>query len=108
MKYYMYILECADRSYYTGSTKYLQLRVAQHQAGVGANHTKKRLPVRLVYHEVFGLINDAYQREKQLQKWSHAKKKALIEGRIADLKRLASCQNETHYQRPRPEEDSAL
>ena len=46
MKAWMYILECADASYYIGSTKYLELRLAQHQAGEGANHTKKRLPVR--------------------------------------------------------------
>jgi len=49
MKGYMYILICCDGSYYTGSTTYLELRITQHQAGVGANYTKKRLPVKLVY-----------------------------------------------------------
>jgi putative endonuclease len=48
MKGYMYILECADGSYYIGSTTNLELRLQQHQSGEGANHTRKRLPVRLV------------------------------------------------------------
>ena len=41
MKGYMYILECADGSYYTGSTTDLELRLQQHQSGEGANHTEK-------------------------------------------------------------------
>lgn len=43
----MYILECSDGTYYTGSTTNLELRLQQHQAGEGANHTKNRLPVKL-------------------------------------------------------------
>ena len=45
MKGYMYILRCANGKYYTGSTKNLELRLAQHQAGEGANYTRKNLPV---------------------------------------------------------------
>lgn len=45
----MYILLCADGSYYTGSTNDLERRILQHQAGEGSNHTKKRLPVKLIY-----------------------------------------------------------
>jgi putative endonuclease len=45
MKGYMYILECADGSYYTGSTNNLERRLQQHQNGEGANYTKKHLPV---------------------------------------------------------------
>ncbi len=48
MKGYMYILECADGSYYTGSTIDIELRIKQHQTGEGANHTKKGLPIKLV------------------------------------------------------------
>ena len=51
MKGYMYILECADGSYYTGSTIDVELRLQQHQSGEGANHTRKRLPVQLFYYE---------------------------------------------------------
>jgi putative endonuclease len=65
MKGWMYILECADGSYYTGSTNNLELRLWQHQNGAGANHTKKRLPVKLVYAEEFDRIDEAFYREKK-------------------------------------------
>jgi putative endonuclease len=62
MKGYMYILKCADGSYYTGSTTNLDLRLSQHHDGEGANHTKKRLPVKLVYYEGFDRIDLAFYR----------------------------------------------
>jgi putative endonuclease len=96
-KGWMYILECADGSYYTGSTKNLELRLAQHQAGEGANHTKKHLPVKLVYYEEFQRIDEAFYREKQVQGWSRKKKEALIAGMPEQLHQLAECLNETHY-----------
>ncbi len=74
MKGWMYILECADGSYYTGSTKDIELRLAQHQNGEGANHTSKHLPVKLVYYEEFDRIDEAFYREKQVQGWSRKKK----------------------------------
>lgn len=80
MQAYMYILECSDGSYYTGSTKDLELRLQQHNEGEGANHTKKRLPVKLIYYEEFQRIDEAFYREKQVQGWSRKKKEALIEG----------------------------
>lgn len=64
---FMYILECADKSYYTGSTVDLIRRLKEHQAGIGANHTMRRLPVRLVYFEWYPTIYEAYKREKQVQ-----------------------------------------
>lgn len=93
----MYILECADGSYYTGSTNNLRLRLAQHQSGKGANHTKKHLPVKLVYFEEFQRIDEAFYREKQVQGWSRKKKEALINGMPQKLHELAECRNETHY-----------
>ena len=78
MKGYMYILECSDGSYYTGSTKNLLLRFLQHQSGNGAKHTKKRLPIKLVYFEEFNRIDLAFKREKQVQGWRRKKKEALI------------------------------
>ena len=60
MKGFMYILECSDKSYYTGSTNDLEERVRQHQDGEGANHTKKRLPVKLVYFEEYDRIDEAF------------------------------------------------
>lgn len=80
MKGFTYILECSDGSYYTRSTKFIELRLQQHQKGEGANHTKKRLPVKLVYLEEFTRIDEAFYREKQIQGWSRKKKEALIQG----------------------------
>ncbi len=96
MKGYTYILLCSDDSYYTGSTKDLELRLMQHQNGEGANHTRKRLPVELVYYEAYDRIDTAYFREKQIQNWSRKKNEALINGWDRELKKAAECMNETH------------
>lgn len=97
MKGYMYILECSDGSYYTGSTNDLERRFEQHRLGEGSNHTKKRLPVKLVYFEEYHRIDDAFYREKQIQGWSRNKKEALINNMPDDLKKYAECMNESHY-----------
>lgn len=96
MKGYMYILQCCDESYYTGSTNNLDLRLAQHQAGEGANYTKKRLPVKLVYFDEYARVDEACYREKQVQGWSRKKKEALIKGMPEELHSLAECMNQTH------------
>jgi len=75
---YVYILECADGSYYVGSTINLIKRLREHQNGEGANHTKKYLPVKLVYHEIYPRIDLAFNREKQIQGWRRKKKETLI------------------------------
>ncbi len=88
-KGYMYILECSDGTYYTGSTKDLMRRLEQHQSGEGANYTAKRLPVKLLYYEVYDRIDYAFSREKQVQGWSRKKKEALINGDEQLLSELA-------------------
>ena len=85
----MYILKCADDSYYTGSTVNIELRLEQHQSGEGANYTRKRLPVVLVYYEEYQNIADAFYREKQVQGWSRKKKEALIKNIPEDLPLLS-------------------
>ena len=89
MKGWMYILECSDGSYYTGSTNNLARRFQEHMSGEGANHTKKRLPVKLVYIEEYSRIDFAFYREKQVQGWSRKKKEALISGELFLLPELA-------------------
>jgi putative endonuclease len=96
MKGYMYILECSDGSYYTGSTNNLELRLLQHQNGEGANHTKQHRPVNLIYYEQFNRIDTAFYREKQVQNWSSAKKEALKAGDEQLLHELAECTNNTN------------
>lgn len=97
MKGWMYILESADGSYYTGSTNNLEFRLIQHQNGEGAIHTKKRLPVKLVYYEQYTRIDEAFYREKQVQGWNRKKKEALIAEMPEKLHELAKCLNETSH-----------
>jgi putative endonuclease len=86
---YTYILKCSNNTYYIGSTKDLKRRLSEHQEGNGSNHTKKYKPVELVYYEEFNRIDDAFNREHQIKKWSRAKKEALIAGFSDQLKMLA-------------------
>ena len=93
----MYILRCSDGSFYTGSTNNLELRIRQHQAGEGANYTRERLPVELIYFEEFSRIDMAFYREKQVQGWSRKKKMALIASSEERLKEAARCLNESSH-----------
>jgi putative endonuclease len=88
-KGYMYILKCNDDTYYTGSTKYIERRIEEHQQGNGSIHTKKRLPISLLYYEEYDRIDHAFYREKQVQGWSRKKKEALMDGEVQLLSDLA-------------------
>ena len=84
----MYILECSDRTTYVGSTWDLDRRLNQHNAGEGAEYTKRRLLVRLLHFEKYERITQAFQREKQVQRWGRAKRLALVHDqseRLPDL-----------------------
>ena len=85
----MYILQCSDNTYYVGSTKNLTLRIEEHNHGEGAEYTKHRLPVKLVYYEECFNIKDAFLREKQVQGWSRKKREALIKGEYDKLPELS-------------------
>ena len=89
MKGYMYILKCSDNSYYVGSTNNLTLRIEEHKHGEGAEYTRHRLPVELVYYEECQSIKEAFMREKQVQGWSRKKREALINGKFDELENLS-------------------
>jgi putative endonuclease len=95
MKGYIYILKCANGEYYTGSTNDLDRRMEQHRIGEGANFTRKHWPCQLVYCEEYHRVQDAFYREKQIQKWSRKKKEALINGDFNRLIELSK--NYTQY-----------
>jgi predicted GIY-YIG superfamily endonuclease len=78
MTYFVYILKCADGSYYTGSTHNLMQRFEQHQSGELKGYTSSRLPVELVWSNEFPNKNEAFLAERQIKGWSRAKKEALI------------------------------
>jgi putative endonuclease len=90
---FTYILRCRDGSYYVGSTWDLERRLAQHSAGEGAEYTKRRLPVTLVFAAEFPRVDEAYALEKRVQGWSRAKREALNEGRFDALPNLAKKRN---------------
>lgn len=73
--YFVYILECSDKSYYTGVTNNLEKRFAEHQSGTIHGYTSTRLPVKLVYSASFSDINEAIRFEKQLKVGVEKRKK---------------------------------
>ena len=89
MEYWVYILKCADDSYYTGSTSNLDLRVRQHMLGSVNSYTKSRLPVELVFAESCNSPYQAMAWEKQIKGWTRAKKEALIRGDFEALVKLS-------------------
>ena len=89
MSFSVYILLCADGSYYVGHTSDLAERIACHNAGRGAVFTAVRLPVTLAFAEQFDEEGDAMVRELQIKKWSHAKKEALVHGERQRLHALS-------------------
>ena len=75
---YVYIVECSDRTLYTGWTNNLDKRIQMHSKGCGAKYTKGRGPVKLVYHEVYENKKDAMKREYQIKKLTRKDKLILI------------------------------
>ena len=86
---FVYILKCADGSYYVGCTTNLIERERTHNAGLASEHTAKRRPVRIVYSEAHESWSAARKRETQLKRWSRAKKEALIARSRSRLHQLA-------------------
>jgi predicted GIY-YIG superfamily endonuclease len=88
--FYVYILRCADNSYHVGLTRQdLDSRVYEHASGPYRSYTFTRRPVKLVWSEQFGRLNDAIVCERQLKGWRRAKKEALIRGELSALPKLA-------------------
>ena len=91
MKVTVYMLRCADGSYYIGLTRRpVEMRIWEHNNKVVPGYTSTRTPVELVFHEVIDRIVDATARERQLKGWSRRKKEALIRMDYEALPDLAS------------------
>jgi putative endonuclease len=87
---WVYIVKCSDGSYYTGvAHDGLERRIDAHNAGSYGGYTSTRRPVRLVFSQDFDRITDAIAAERQVKRWSRAKKEALIRGDFDALRRLA-------------------
>ena len=75
---YIYIIQCADGTLYTGWTLDLDSRMEAHNSGTGAKYTRGRGPVRLLYSEAFETKSEALKRENQIKKLKRAKKMQLM------------------------------
>lgn len=79
--FWVYILKCADNSYYTGHTDNLESRLIQHHHQIFPScFTATRLPVQLVFSHEFATREEALASERQIKNWSRQKKEALIRG----------------------------
>jgi putative endonuclease len=88
---FLYILRCADGSYYIGITRTtLEARIAQHNAGALGGYTAVRRPVTLVYSQWFDRITGAIENERRLKKRSRAKKEAFVRGDFDALRELSA------------------
>jgi len=97
----LYILRCADGSYYVGTTRDgLDKRVVEHETGLFNGYTAYRRPVTLVFHQHFDRVEDAVSAERQIKGWRRDKKEALIRGDHGILPSLARRHATTKSARP--------
>jgi putative endonuclease len=89
MSFWVYIVRCADNSYYTGHTDNLEKRIMEHQTGAIECYTSTRLPVTLVFAEEFPAREEALAHERQIKGWSRKKKEAMMRGDWDEVSRLA-------------------
>ena len=89
MSFWVYMLQCADRSYYVGHTDELEKRVLQHERGEVDGYTSTRRPVRVMFSQEFASREEALAAERQIKGWSRKKKEALVQGDWAEMARLA-------------------
>lgn len=98
-RYYVYILKCADGSYYTGVTGNLEQRLRIHESGENIGcYTYSRRPLTLVYYDYFHDVRKAIAFEKQVKGWSRRKKEALMQSDWDKLKLFS--RNYTQYGKP--------
>lgn len=78
MSWFVYMLQCADGTLYTGVAKDMERRLAQHNAGRGAKYTRSRVPVTLYYKEQCGDRGGALRREAAIRRLTRREKLALV------------------------------
>ena len=86
---WVYIVRCADDSFYVGSTRNLEYRMMQHSEGRCGSYVERRRPIELVWAQEYERVDEACEVELKIKGWRRDKKLALIEGRYADLPSLS-------------------
>ncbi len=89
MAFWVYVLRCADGSFYTGHTDDLDRRMAEHVSGEVLGYTSTRRPVTVAFSEAFQTRLEALEAERKIKGWSRAKKEALIARDWALVSQLA-------------------
>jgi len=87
-KWFVYIVECADKSFYTGSTCDIERRIKEHNSKHAGKYTSIFGPVKLLWKESHPAQSLALKREAQIKRWTRKKKEALIRGDLRLLKKL--------------------
>ncbi|HWO76067.1 MAG TPA: GIY-YIG nuclease family protein [Bacillus sp. (in: firmicutes)] len=79
--HFIYVLECADGSYYTGYSTDVKKRVSVHNAGKGAKYTRSRLPVTCIYKKGFETKREALREEYAFKRLSRKEKERFLKGK---------------------------
>lgn len=83
--FYVYIVECADGTYYTGITTDVDRRILEHNFSFrSAKYTRSRRPVKLVYSKLIGTRSAASKEECRIKKLSRSKKKDIINKKFGE------------------------
>ena len=77
-RFFVYILQCKDGTYYTGYTNDLENRIALHNSGNGAKYLRGKLPVKLVYAKEYHYYKNALRGERKIKKLTRKQKEKLI------------------------------
>ncbi len=77
-RFFVYIAECLDGTYYTGYTPDLEKRILLHNKGKGAKYTRDRLPVKLVWSKEYKYFKKAFLEEKRIKRLTRKQKERLI------------------------------
>lgn len=77
-KFFVYIVECCDKTFYTGFTPNLERRIELHNSGKGAKYTRDRRPVKLIWHKEYKYFKLAFLEEKRIKLLNRKQKELLI------------------------------
>lgn len=94
--FWVYILHCADGSYYTGHTDNLEIRIGKHHTGECAGYTATRRPLEFCWSQECTTREEALSAERQIKGWSRKKKEAMMRGDWAEVSRLAKSKSATN------------
>ncbi len=93
MTFWVYLLRCADGSYYTGHTDDLEKRIGEHHTGAIGGYTSTRLPVELAWSQECTTRDEALAAELQIKGWSRKKKEAMMRSDWSAVSLLAKKKN---------------